>query len=102
MGAWCEKSEWFMLCDDAIATVKLEFFKGKFFLHAVVNGNAMEAVRRLREGFPRLKEKLREMGYAAVFVIIPDDDGKLLRFERGFGFIEVGRADGLIVMRHEF
>ena len=61
----------------------------------------MEGLRAVRAGFPALKSMLRNLGYAKVNVIIPENDEKLHRFETMFGFRDVRRAGGNILMEQE-
>ena len=95
------KSEWWTIWDDALATVKIEFNNHMAFLHLVIHTNAVQAMRYIREGFPTVKKTLRELGHDKVYVIIPEGDNKLYRFERFFGFEEVRRAGGNILMAQE-
>lgn len=94
-------SDWVVYADDEMLTVRLEFFMGAVFLHAVIKGRRIEAVRRFRSGFADLKAYLRVLGYKAIHVIIPEGDAMLYRFERLFGFVECAREGGNILMRQE-
>jgi hypothetical protein len=44
---------------------------------------------------------LSEKGVLAVFVLIPDNDPKLYKFEQMFGFKEIDRKHGQILMAKE-
>jgi len=92
------KSEWYTLVDDERGRLRLEFNRRMVFLHLTLK-RPMEGLRAVRAQFSDLKMMLRNLGYAAVHVIIPEGDAKLYRFERSFGFIEKGRAGGQILMR---
>lgn len=94
------KSEWETLVDDELGTLRLEFNRGMVFLHVTLR-KPMAAMRAIRDRFPTLKEMLRNMGYKQVHVIIPEGDEKLYRFETMFGFRELRRARGHILMRQE-
>lgn len=91
------KSTWETYWDDALGSVKLEFAAGRVFLHVTVL-QPLEAMRKIQQEFPGLKAKLRARGYDKVHVIIRDGDEKLYRFERFFGFEEVRRRGGFVLM----
>jgi hypothetical protein len=55
----------------------------------------------VREQIHDLKKILRNIGYRKVNVIIPEGDAKLYRFEEAFGFKEVRRCGGHILMAQE-
>jgi hypothetical protein len=44
------------------------------------------------------KRELKELGYNDVFVIIPADDKKLIKFEQTFGFTTVSICNNYLIM----
>lgn len=93
-------SEWYTVVDDRRGTLKLEFFRRMAFIHLVFR-LPMDGMRAARALFPEVKAMLRNLGYRFVHVIIPEGDQKLYRFEEKFGFREVKRHGGFILMAQE-
>lgn len=91
------KSRWLTAVDDERGTLKIEFNAGMAFLHLSFR-QVLQGMRDVKRLLPELKAWLRSMGHDRVFVIIPEGDEKLYRFERLFGFSEVRRASGQILM----
>jgi hypothetical protein len=88
------------MIDDERGTLRLEFNRRMAFLHLMVR-KPMAALRGWRDVFYSVKAILRAIGYSAVNVIIPEGDAKLYRFEIAFGFREIRRAGGHILMSQE-
>lgn len=85
------------LRDDELWVVMLEFNVGMAFLHLELR-RKVKGFREAKRLFPQLRAWLRRMGHESVFVIIPEGDRKLYRFERHFGFFEIDRSGGKILM----
>lgn len=90
-------SRFLTVIDDERASFRIEFFRGLAFLHLVVR-LPVKAMRDARRMFPVVKAWLKRMGHDMVFVLIPDGDKKLYRFESAFGFREIKRKNGHILM----
>jgi hypothetical protein len=95
------KSEWRTIWDDRLGEAKIEFNDGCAFLHVTLRDAPIEGMRKIREVFPYIKGLLRNLGHSRVYVIIPEGDNKLYRFERFFGFKEIRRYGGQIFMGQE-
>jgi hypothetical protein len=83
--------------DDERATFRIEFFRGLAFLHLTVK-LPVKAMRDAKRIFPQIKAWLKSVGHEVVYVLIPEGDEKLYRFEQFFGFREVKRRRGHILM----
>lgn len=94
------KSEWYTVADDERGTLRLEFNRRMVFLHLILR-KPMEGLRAVRAQFPALKQMLRNLGYRKVNVIIEENDEKLYRFEKLFGFRDVLRASGHLLMEQD-
>lgn len=94
------RSEWYTMVDDERGLMRLEFNRRMVFLHLLLR-KPLEGMRACQEQFPYLKKILRAIGYRIVNVIIPEGDAKLYRFEEMFGFREVRRYGGHILMSQE-
>ena len=95
-----QKSQWVTYWEDELGVAKLEFFKGMAFIHLTLF-KPISGMRTVKRELVKLKVHLRGFGYKTLFVIIPDGDDKLYRFEKYVGFQEVNRAGGQILMRQE-
>lgn len=97
------KSLWETLVDDARGIFRLEYNFDRVFLHLEFRDKSyvLDLVRHCREQFPLVKSMIKAEGYDRVSVIIPEGDDKLYRFEKLFGFHEVKRAGGQILMEQE-
>lgn len=93
-------TEWHTYWDDDIVRVRLEFFKRQAHLHVDLR-KPIAGMKLLREKFPELKAMLRNIGHRFVYVLIPEGDEKLYKFEKLFGFEERRRGQGHILMRQE-
>ena len=93
-------AEFYTVIEDERGTLRLEFYRRMAFVHLTFN-LPLEGMRAAKHMWPELKALLSRMGYAAVHVIIPDDDERLYRFERHFGFEEIKRDGGAILMAQE-
>ena len=73
----------------------------RVFLHLSLLRWDTQVLRSLKDGLMVLTGTLRALGYSRVNPIIPEGDDKLYRFQRLFGFTEVNRARGQILMQRE-
>jgi hypothetical protein len=95
-----KKSEWYTVVDDERGTLKLEFFRGMAFLHLDFR-LPLAGMRAAKELFPDVKRILARLDYRRMYVIIPEGNDKLYKFEQHFGFSEEKRAGGQILMGQE-
>lgn len=86
--------------DDERGALSIEFYKGMAFLHATFL-KPVAAMRFARSIFQDLKTWLKSMGHDMVYAVIPEGDEKLYRFERRFGFVELDRKRGIVLMGQE-
>lgn len=94
------KSEWYMFWNDERAMCQLEFFRGRVYVHLLIR-QPMAGMRAAKRHWGALRHMVRSIGYSWLHVIIPEGDDKLYRFERLFGFSEIKRAGGFILMAQE-
>lgn len=72
---------------DEDGYLRFEFADSKVFAHAkVTNWNKRMFIKCLAM-WEEAKRELKELGYNEIFVVIPKDDKKLIKFEQMFGFI---------------
>ncbi len=90
-------SRWLDVIDDRRGTLRIEFFNGYAFLHATFR-KPVAAMRAARAYFPQIIQWLKSVGHDEVFVLIPEGDDLLYRFEQRFGFVECARREGHILM----
>lgn len=94
------KSTWHLIENSELGTAKVEFNAGMAFLHLDLH-KPFSGYREAKRQMPKVKQVLRRGGFKHVHVIIPEGDEKLYRFELAFGFTEVKRAAGQILLRQE-
>lgn len=97
------RSSWTTLIDDERGCLKLEINRAarRVFVHLSLKQWNTDVLRAIKDGLPVLKGTLRAVGFRRVSVIIPEGDEKLYRFERLFGFSEINRRDGHILMEQD-
>lgn len=91
-------TEWYTYWSDDKLTVRIEFWKRQAHLHVELK-KPLAGMKLMRAKFAELKAMLRAIGHRFVYVLIPDNDAKLYRFEELFGFEERRRGQGHILMR---
>jgi hypothetical protein len=84
--------------DDSDAFLRFEFFDKKVFAHATVSSWNKRVYIKCLAIWSEAKRELKELGYNDIFVIIPADDKKLIKFEETFGFIPLGISDKYLLM----
>lgn len=87
-----------LVLDDERCMFKLQFNHGLVFPHFVCKQWNKRILREILEGLEMSALYLRALGYSQFCVIIPDDDPKLLKFEKLIGFTELARVDGMILL----
>ena len=66
--------------------LEVEWVEGEPFIHLELYVWSREALREYKRVWEVVKEGFSEAGHDGLFVVIPKDDPKLLKFERMFGF----------------
>ena len=93
-------TELYTVLDDDRGTVVFEFWRGLVALHVRFK-KRIAGMRMARTMFHPVLGILRSLGYKSVYVLIPEGDDKLYRFEQHFGFNEVKRVNRHILMKRE-
>lgn len=90
---------------DRVTVLKNEYghlqyhvYKGAYFIHLELYKWSKLLFKKYQIVFEMWLLDLAEDGIDAVFVIIPDNDKKLYKFEQMFGFEEIQRNDNAILM----
>ena len=98
-----DRAIWTTLIDDARGKLCIEMHEVHGpFLHLTLKEWGLDVARQLRDGFVVMKRTLRACGHTHISVIMPSVyDDKLYRFLRLYGFREVKRGGGQILMRQE-
>lgn len=89
------------LIDDDCVNLRAEIVEGCVFLHLDLHDWSKELYKAFKETFNDVKNVLKDSGYDDVWVIIPNNDKKLLKFERMFGFEIVGYCKDSYLMWQE-
>jgi len=78
--------------------LEYQVFKGAYFVHLTLHQWSKSLYKKYLIVFEMWLLDLAEDGIEDVFVIIPDNDKKLYKFEEMFGFKEIKRNDSAILM----
>ena len=78
------------MIDDDCMKLRAELVDEFVFLHLELFDWSKELYKAFKETFSDIKTVLSDSGYEDVWIFIPNDDEKLLKFERMFGFEIVG------------
>jgi len=87
------------LIDDERGIYRLEIALGKVFLHLELRQWGPSIVRAIREELANTKRFLAERGILLMFVLIDEGGPKLYKFGCMFGFEEIARGNGRILMQ---
>jgi hypothetical protein len=68
------------------------------FIHLQLYNWSVDGYKKYWAIWLDLLKDLAERGHPCVFVLIPDNDEKLYKFETMFGFVEASRVDNSILM----
>lgn len=90
-------SRWLTAVDDERGALKIEFNSGLAFLHLTLK-QPLAGMRAAHEHFPQVLAWLRRMGHDVVYAINPLSEDSVYRFHKYFGFAEVDRQNGAIIM----
>ena len=89
------------LIDNEEGLLEIEMIEGNPFLHLQLYKWSASYYRKYKELLAGVKLHLRSKGLSHIYVAIPSDDPKLLRFEIMFGFKLYKRAGDLYLLRQE-
>ena len=84
--------------DDEDAFLRFEFTDDKVFAHATVSSWNKRVYIKCLAIWSEAKRELKQLGYNDIFVIIPADDKKLIKFEQTFGFTLVSTHNEYLLM----
>lgn len=84
--------------DDHDAFLRFEFADDKVYAHAEVSSWNKRVYIKCLAIWSEAKRELKELGYNDIFVIIPKDDKKLIKFEQTFGFVPFSITDKYLIM----
>lgn len=68
------------------------------YIHAEIYKWTPTLYKAYKQVWNKFLSQMGKEGHPCVFCVIPDNDSKLLKFEKMFGFEEVKREDGQILM----
>jgi hypothetical protein len=84
--------------EDEDGSLTFQYYENKVFAHAKVHvWNKRVYLKCINTWYVAIEE-LRERGYTEVFVLIPSDDKKLIKFETMFGFTPIKEHEGVLLM----
>ena len=89
------------LLDTDEVLFEVEILEGKPFLHLQLHKWSVGYYKRYKVIFEGIKKHLRDKGHAFMYVLIPSNDPKLLRFETMFGFTLYKQIADLYLLRQE-
>lgn len=89
------------LVNDRSCRVLVEFYAGRVFFHCKFHRWSVRAMRVVDEARPRMKALMAELGFEVMHLFIFNDRPTLYRFCQRYGFHEVERKRGLILMQQE-
>ena len=84
--------------EDEDGFLRFEFENDKVFAHAKVTSWNKRMYIKCLAMWAEAKRELKELGYDNIFVIIPADDKKLIKFEQTFGFTSLSIYDKYLLM----
>lgn len=90
-----------LIVDNEDGTFSYEIVSGIVGLHAELKQWGPQVYKRTQYVLEKFILEIKDKGFNAVYVGIPDNDPKLLKFEQLYGFYEIGRVDGNIIMKRD-
>lgn len=90
-------SEMYVLFDDEIARMKLEFWRGRVFVHYAAKGTALRVALRAARIWPRVRAICAALGYARIEALFPSS-APLERLCALVGFTDARHANGVTHM----
>lgn len=94
--------EMWVLRHDDDALYQAQIVGGHVFMHTEIYNWSVSKFKEYKQCWKATLEEFADMGIEAVFVLIPDNDKKLLKFEKMFGLRETPTQpiSGHILMYH--
>ena len=92
------RSEMYVLFDDDVGRMKLEFWGRRVFIHYLAKASTLRVARRALRVADDVKQLCRVLGYKVIEALFPDNNG-LERLCELWGFKLKGRENGLTYMR---
>ena len=84
--------------DDEDGNLVFQHYEDRVFAHAKVHNWSKQVYLKCLNVWYVAMEELKEQGHKEVFVLIPTEDKKLIKFEKMFGFTPVKELDGVLLM----
>lgn len=84
--------------DDEDGYLKIQWHEGKPYAHAEIFNWSKASYYKALEIWEATKQELAEQGVSEIFVIIPEEDKKLIKFEKMFGFQPITTHNGAMYM----
>jgi hypothetical protein len=90
----------YTVCDNEFGKLEVEILVGVGpFLHLTLHKWSHNLFKQYKLCLEEVLETIKtSLGYDKAFVIIPDNDEKLLKFEKMFGFVPFRHVEGLIFL----
>jgi hypothetical protein len=85
--------------DNEVGKGSIEEHNGMLFVHYKSKVWGPSVYKKLLQTWALVLTTAKQMGHEYVYVLIPDNDPKLYKFERMFCLEEVDRIDNNILMR---
>lgn len=89
------------LLDCEYGHLEMEYWDGEPLIHLTLNKWSKEKYKKYKTLWQVFLNQFRELGYKRVLVAIPDNDPKLEKFEKMFGFTEIKREKGVLIMERK-
>lgn len=93
-----KRAEKYVFYDSPLGRFAVEFFRGNAFLHLTMKGGSLDAMRAVRERAPHILAVLRKLRCRHIYAYNREGDAIWPRFMARFGFMEVRRKNGWILM----
>jgi len=87
--------------DDEHGKLEVEMLNGSPFIHLTLHEWSPQLFKEYKNTFKAVLSKMKEEGITQVYVLIPNDDPKLKKFEKMFGFKELNEGNGMLLMYQE-
>jgi hypothetical protein len=92
------KTQMYDLWEDDNFYIKCQMINDKPFIHLKVFNWSHNLYKELKQIWRQILKEFCIFGYESVFIVIPDDDPKMYKFETKFGFKELQREGNQILM----
>jgi hypothetical protein len=84
--------------NDKDGSLKFEYYEDKVFAHAQAYNWNKSIYLKFKDIWHVAKEELLEAGFKEIYVAVPADNEKLVKFETMFGFKEVKKHNNILIM----